>query len=108
MSAEALKSVEEQRRELRLQAGAWLRAQREEKGLSQRELADRVGAVYYTFISQIEAGRGRIPSERYEAWAEALDLPPRSFAIRMLGFYEPVTHALIFGADNCHDAGLRA
>lgn len=108
MSAEALKSVEEQRRELRLQAGAWLRAQRESKGLSQRDLADRVGTVYYTFISQIEAGRGRIPPERYEAWADALGIPPRSFAIRMLGFYEPVTHALIFDANHPDNVSQRS
>ena len=29
----------------------------------QRELADRVKIDYYTFISQIEAGRGRVPAE---------------------------------------------
>jgi transcriptional regulator with XRE-family HTH domain len=107
MNAEALKPLEEHRRELRLQAGTWLRAQRESRGLSQREFAERVGAVYYTFISQIEAGRGRIPSERYEAWAEALDLAPRDFAIRMLAYYEPVTHALIFGDQSVANTGPR-
>jgi transcriptional regulator with XRE-family HTH domain len=105
MDAEALKPLEEHRRELRLHSGVWLRAQRESRGLSQREFAERVGAVYYTFISQIEAGRGRIPSERYEAWAEALDLPPRDFAIRMLSYYEPVTHALIFGDNRVAGTG---
>lgn len=90
---------EDHRRDLRLQAGAWLKARREVVGLSQRELAERVGAVYYTFISQIEAGRGRIPSERYEAWARALDIEPRLFATKMLGFYEPATYELIFGRD---------
>ena len=47
--------------ELRKRAGSWLRARRSELGLSQRELAVRVNMEYYTFISQIEAGRGRIP-----------------------------------------------
>jgi transcriptional regulator with XRE-family HTH domain len=91
--------VEDQRRELRLQAGAWLKAQREGSGLSQRDLAERVGSVYYTFVSQIESGRGRIPPERYEAWARALSIEPRLFAMKMLGFYEPVTYDLIFGRD---------
>jgi hypothetical protein len=39
--------------ELRRQAGRWLRELREARGLSQRRLADRVGAEYYTFISQL-------------------------------------------------------
>lgn len=86
------------RRDLRVSAGLWLRARREEKSLSQRDLAEKVGAVYYTFISQIEAGRGRIPAERYAAWAEALEIEPRAFAINMLRFYEPATHMLIFGS----------
>ena len=48
--------------ELRKQAGKWLRLRREKLGLSQRELAKRVKIDYYTFISQIEAGRGRVPA----------------------------------------------
>ncbi|MFG1432366.1 helix-turn-helix transcriptional regulator [Xanthobacter sp. V2C-4] len=95
---------DDHRRELRLQAGAWLRAQREAVGLSQREFAERVGAIYYTFVSQIEAGRGRIPSERYEAWARALKLEPRLFATKMLGFYDPATYALIFGRETASAA----
>lgn len=88
---------EDGKRDLRAHAGIWLRARREERNLSQRELAEKVGAFYYTFISQIEAGRGRIPADRYAAWAEALEIEPRAFAISMLRFYEPATHTLIFG-----------
>ncbi len=88
------------KRDLRAHAGTWLRARREERNLSQRELAEKVGAFYYTFISQIEAGRGRIPADRYAAWAEALEMEPRAFAINMLRFYEPATHSLIFGCED--------
>ena len=88
---------EDQKNDLRIEAGAWLRSMREARGLSQREFSDRMGTVYHTFISQIEAGRGRIPSERYEAWAQALEVDPRKFAITMLSFYEPATYELIFG-----------
>lgn len=94
----AIRDSDEQRRELRLQAGHWLKEQRERRSLSQREMAERVGMVYYTFVSQIEAGRGRIPSDRYELWADALDIDARDFAMRMLSYYEPVTYQLIFGA----------
>ena len=93
----SLQHSDDSRQDLRLQAGSWLRGMREEAGLSQREFAERVGVVYYTFISQIESGKGRIPAERYESWAEALGVDARDFAVRMLGFYEPTTYRLIFG-----------
>ncbi|MDO1585591.1 helix-turn-helix domain-containing protein [Rhizobium oryzicola] len=83
--------------ELRKEAGLWLRDKRETAGLSQRELATKVGFDYYTFISQIEAGRGKVPSERYEAYSVALNLDPREFAITMLRYNDPHTYALIFG-----------
>lgn len=86
------------RQDLRVEAGLWLRTQREKQGISQRELAEMVNVNYYTFISQIENGKGKIPPERYEVWARALGIDSRVFAIRMLGFYEPSTHELIFGS----------
>ena len=91
------------RRDLRIDAGMWLRAHREARRLSQRELAQKIGALYYTFVSQIEAGRGRIPPDRYAAWANALDINPQTFAIHMLKFYEPSTHALIFETEMSED-----
>ena len=90
--------VEDQRQELRAQAGKWLRAVREDRNLSQRDLAEKIGVLYYTFVSQIESGRGRIPPERYESWATALGLDPKDFSIKMLSFYEPTTYSLIFGS----------
>ena len=83
--------------QLRREAGFWLKGLREGCGLSQRNLADRVGAEYYTFISQIEAGRGRIPPDRYLDWAEALGVEPRLFVRALLRYYDPVTHGILFG-----------
>jgi transcriptional regulator with XRE-family HTH domain len=82
---------------LRNQAGRWLRQLREERGISQRELAKKVGAKYYTFISQLEHGRGRIPPDRYTAWAKALEVKPREFARGLMFHYDPVTYSVIFG-----------
>ncbi|MBO9427735.1 helix-turn-helix transcriptional regulator [Labrenzia sp. R4_1] len=90
------KTTDDKRQELRLQAGTWLKAAREEAGLSQRELAGKMGALYYTFISQIESGKGRLPADRYAVYAEALGVDSREFAIKMLEFYEPTTYQLIF------------
>jgi transcriptional regulator with XRE-family HTH domain len=86
--------------QLRREAGLWLRELREARGLSQRNLADRVGAEYYTFISQLESGRGRIPPDRYLLWAEALGVEPRRFVRTLLRCYDPVTHGILFGRDD--------
>ena len=83
--------------ELRKKAGIWLRNRRCELGLSQRELAFRVNMEYYTFISQIEAGRGRVPSDRLRDWADALEMEPREFAINLMKYYDPLTFDMIFG-----------
>src|SRR6516225_242423 len=65
--------------ELRRDVGQWLKRLREAKGLSQRDLAEKVGVECYTFISQVESGRGRIPPDRYRLWAKALAVPAREF-----------------------------
>jgi len=82
---------------LRAQAGCWLRELRETRGLSQRELAQKVGAEYYTFISQLENGRGRIPPDRYLAWASALGVEPREFVRELMYYYDPMTYSIVFG-----------
>ena len=84
---------------LRKAAGHWLRARRVELGISQRTLAERVNMEYYTFISQIEAGRGRVPSEKLQQWAEALELDPREFAIKIMEYYDPHSYELIYGSN---------
>ncbi|WP_422570113.1 helix-turn-helix domain-containing protein [Antarcticirhabdus aurantiaca] len=85
------------RQRLRKEGGAWLKQRREAAGLSQRELAERVEVGYYTFVSQIEAGRGRIPSERYSVWADALDMDARDFVRNIMAYYEPTTYQILFG-----------
>jgi DNA-binding XRE family transcriptional regulator len=74
-------------RKLRKQAGYWLRELRENRGLSQRELAQKVGVEYYTLISQLEHGYGRIPPNRYLAWANALAVEPQVFVRGLMTFY---------------------
>jgi DNA-binding XRE family transcriptional regulator len=64
--------------ELRREGGRYLKELRDAQGLSQRQLAALVGAEYYTFISQLETGRGRIPPDRYRAWADALKIEPEN------------------------------
>lgn len=90
-----LRGVE--RTDNRLEVGRWLKQQREAAGLTQRELALKIGSLYYTYISQVENGQGRIIPERWELWAKTLNVHPRIFAMKMLEGYEPVAYKMIFG-----------
>jgi transcriptional regulator with XRE-family HTH domain len=81
---------------LRREAGRWLKSMREAAGLTQADLAAQVGLRYYTFISQVESGVGRVPIEVQGAWAEALGLEPGAFARTLLRHYEPELYRLLF------------
>ena len=86
-------------KDLRREAGRWLRTAREAVGLTQADLANRVGLRYSTFVSQVEGGLGRVPIEAQAAWADALGVDPRYFARTLLKFYEPELHRLLFEAE---------
>lgn len=72
--------------ELRREGGRWLREQRERADLSQRQLAAKVGAEYYTLVSQLETGRGRVAPDQYFIWAEALNISPQEFVRALIAF----------------------
>lgn len=82
---------------LRKQAGDWLKQKRAEAGLSQVDLAARLALKYYTFISQVENGFSRVPTDLMQAWATHLGLEPAAFARHLLVYYEPELHRLLFG-----------
>jgi transcriptional regulator with XRE-family HTH domain len=80
----------------RRQAGAWLKELREDAGLTQMALARRLGFKYYAFVSQVETGFSRVPTEKLEAWANTLDVDPAEFTKRLILFYEPELHRLLY------------
>ncbi len=82
--------------ELRKEAGRWLKQLREAKGLSQRQVAEATGTEYYTFVSQLETGRGRIAPEKYESWAQTFGVEPKLFVKTLLRYYDPVTYEILF------------
>jgi transcriptional regulator with XRE-family HTH domain len=85
-------SLKQQRRE----AGIWLKGLREQAGLTQMELAGRLGIKYYAFVSQVETGFTRLPTDKIEAWAAAMGTDPAWFARRLLAFYEPDLHRVLY------------
>jgi transcriptional regulator with XRE-family HTH domain len=88
--------AEPQTKRLRKQAGTWLKELRARAGLSQIDLAEVLGFKYYTFISQVENGFGRVPTESLEAWARALGVEPSGFARELLSYYDPELYRLLF------------
>ncbi len=96
MLSDAQKATPEESKEQRAALGTWLKELREQQNLSQRDLADRLSLDYYTFISQLENGRGRIPVHRYAEWAQALGVDQRIFVRKLLSYYEPTTYKILF------------
>lgn len=96
MYINAQRRTSEEVQNLRRMGGQWLRERREAAGLSQRQLAALVGAEYYTFISQLESGRGRIPPDRYLEWSSALKMEPKRFVRELMRYYDPVTYEILF------------
>lgn len=94
---EASKDIEP---DLRKEGGLWLKRRREEVGLSQRELAQALGLKFYSFISQVENGRTRVPPELLRPWAEALQMPVKNFARMMLRHFDPVLFSALFDDEN--------
>lgn len=97
MLAKSSKQATDASKELRAEMGMWLKSLRENQGLSQRDLARMLELDYYTFISQLENGRGKIPPARYRDWAAALGQEPKPFVKRLLSYYDPVTYDILFG-----------
>ena len=82
--------------ELRIAAGLWLKEIREAAGLSQRELARMLDLEYYTFISQLENGRGRVPTNKYRDYARAVGVDEKVFVKKLLMFYDPISYEILF------------
>ncbi|MDI1263573.1 MAG: helix-turn-helix transcriptional regulator [bacterium] len=87
-------------KQLRKLAGDWLKQRRADAELSQADLAARLGLKYYTFISQVENGFSRVPTEIMGAWASELGLEPAAFARHLLKYYEPELYRLLFGTES--------
>lgn len=80
-------------------AGQWLQKLRRATGLTQAELAARVGLRYYAFVSQVEGGLSRLPVALQAAWACALGVEIGVFSRKLLMWYEPELHRLLFDSD---------
>lgn len=83
----------------RRKAGVYLKQCREVAGLTQKEIATKCGFEYYTFISQLEGGHGKLPAEYWSVYAKAVDQDVQTFATRLFECYEPIVSKLVLMED---------
>lgn len=91
------KANSKESRALRKRAGRFLKHCRNNAGLTQRELAELINIDYYTFISQLECGQGRVPPNLYEPLSKALGVNLTEFVKEMLKYYDPFTYHALYG-----------
>jgi transcriptional regulator with XRE-family HTH domain len=99
MSTNPQKLSSPETQELRREAGKLVKHLREKAGHSQRSLTAEIGSPVYTFVSQIETGRSRVPPDQIPVWANAFGLDARSFLLMIMRFYDPETFAVLFAND---------
>jgi transcriptional regulator with XRE-family HTH domain len=91
--------------ERRTQFGQIIKSLRLAAGLTQDQLATLVQQEYFTFISQVETGRCRIPAADTELWARILGVDPQAFAKECVRYYEPVGYYQVIYKDD-HKSGM--
>ena len=72
----------------RAEFGRMLKSLREAAQLTQHDMAKLVGQRYFTFISQVENGRVRVPPDDTELWARMLGVDTQAFAKECVRYYE--------------------
>ena len=82
---------------LRKEAGNFLKTLRARAGHTQRDLAELIGLRYYTFLSQLESGAGRVPPQLYSKLAEHLGVDEKEFVYTLLMFYDPYIYKCLRG-----------
>ena len=68
-------------------AGAWLRDLRKTAGITQRELAEQVGAPGARLVEEIEAGKMAVPVAFHRGYARTFGISVAEFAKRCAAYY---------------------
>jgi transcriptional regulator with XRE-family HTH domain len=79
--------------------GNYVRGLRLAAGLTQAELAERVGLANKQTISAVENGRIHVPVERCLSFGPALGVSTREFCTWCFRFQSPFLFAGVFGLD---------
>lgn len=84
---------------LRARFGAWLKAQREQAGLTQLELCIQLDYAQPTMVSQVERGASALPEHDLVTWAEILRIKTPEFAKQYTYFCRPFVYEALYGKD---------
>ena len=98
--------TEEDRRR-RKEAGAWLKACREARDMSQVEVSNLLDYKYYTVISAWERGEAIVPIDQYESIAALYRIPVPQLVRKLTGLYSPEAarlYRLAYSKDAAHDS----
>ena len=96
MAHQSYDASSEKAKILRKKAGAYIKNLRKDACLTQREVAVALNLDYYTFISQLESGYGRVPPNLYRSLADILEVKCSVFTKEMMRFYDPFTFDAMF------------
>jgi transcriptional regulator with XRE-family HTH domain len=77
--------------------GELIRQRREQLGMSQTEVARRVGIGSPEFVGMVETGKRPVPLDRVPALAEALQLDRVNLCKEALSERHPVLYHALFG-----------
>ena len=95
MAYNAYDASSKEARLLRAEAGDFIKRLRINKELTQKQVSNELGLDYYTFISQLECGQGRLPPKLWVKMAQILGQKPKEFSLKMLSVYDPYAHKAI-------------
>jgi transcriptional regulator with XRE-family HTH domain len=74
----------------------FLRDRRLAAGMTQADIARILGLGNTQMVSQIEAGKARVPPARYVEYATALKMNPKDFVAELLRYYDPEAWRILF------------
>jgi transcriptional regulator with XRE-family HTH domain len=92
MARRTVRTTDEERKS----AGQFLRDRRLDAEITQRDLARALGLGNSQMVSQIEAGKARVPPARYVEYATALKMDPKDFVRELLRYYDPDAWRILF------------
>lgn len=84
---------------LRGRFGAWLKAKREEAGLTQLDVAVVLDYAYSVAVSQIERGATALPAHDLKLWAKALRINQKEFGKQYAYHCHPFLYECLWGLD---------
>ena len=100
--AEAVTNITAKKKKIDLIArknfGQMIQQRRQEIDMTQPELAEKTNQKFFTFVSNVENGRAKIPTVDLKIWARALKVNRNQFVQNYLFAADPPLYNALFSA----------